>query len=623
MSNFLQPDEIKKTTLAEAEALCGRLRETIVETVSRNGGHLASSLGAVELCVALNRRFDFLKDDAVFFDVGHQAYAHKLLTGREESFVRLRQIDGCAGFPCPQESPADPVVAGHAGVALSQALGAAKALSLSGKPGRIIAVVGDGALGCGIFWEGLNNIRTGGERLIIILNDNQMSISPNCGALRRCLNRFIAGRFYNRVRRAIKGNPSSRLSRFREMLRRLEHTVKGFFMSSGVLFQEFGVRYFGPVDGNNLKELERALGNLPVGRPVLLHIVTRKGNGYEPAERQPETFHGISPFDRETGKTCELKRGNCERPSFSDAFGASLCALAEKHEEVVAISAAMIGGTGLADFAAKYPKRCFDVGIAEEHAVAFASGLACRGMRPFVALYSTFFQRALDNVFHDVCLNNLPVVFCIDRTGAVPDGPTHHGVFVMPFLRHLPNIEVLAPVDEQEMTLMLDYAWNRRQPKVLRYPRGKCSGILAENNVQPAPVVSGRVQVLRNAEEAGITIWSLGPELETAWKVAEQLEAGRPGLRVRIVNARFLKPFDADYARSIAHSFHVVIDDYSEGGLSDSLKLALAGIANCGQIMSFTWPDGQILPHGSISDMKKRFCLRPEDIVAEISGRYR
>ncbi|MBO7534774.1 MAG: 1-deoxy-D-xylulose-5-phosphate synthase, partial [Victivallales bacterium] len=512
MPSFPTHQELKNYSVDELRDLCAKLRQRILETTARQGGHLASSLGAVELTVALHKYFDFNGNDRLFLDVGHQSYAHKLLTGREESFEKLRSIDGCSGFTRPEESPADVVYAGHAGVAVSQALGAAEAKMLKNEKGRSIAVIGDGSLGCGIIWEALNNIPSSCTQLLIILNDNQMSISPNIGAFRKCLNRILSGRFYNRVRRAIRSR-GERFATFKRLLRRAEHTLKGFFMSDGVLFQELGLRYFGPIDGNDIGELCRILPKLPSDRPVLLHLLTVKGKGYKPAETKPDDFHGIAPFDIATGEP--LKKATC--PSFSDSFAQAVTSLAEEHPEVAVISPAMLQGTGFKEFVDKYPERCFDTGIAESHAIAFASGLASQGIRPIVAIYSTFLQRALDNVFHDVCLNNLPVIIGIDRAGAVPDGPTHHGLYSFSFLRQMPNLTILEPSCCKEMRSMLQYAWSLKSPVAICYPRAACPSEQTAS-MQP-PLELRKAWIMQDPPNANLTIWASGGEVARAFEL--------------------------------------------------------------------------------------------------------
>ena len=611
MPSFPTHQELKNYSVDELRDLCAKLRQRILETTARQGGHLASSLGAVELTVALHKYFDFNGNDRLFLDVGHQSYAHKLLTGREESFEKLRSINGCSGFTRPEESPADVVYAGHAGVAVSQALGAAEAKMLKNEKGRSIAVIGDGSLGCGIIWEALNNIPSSCKQLLIILNDNQMSISPNIGAFRKCLNRILSGRFYNRVRRAIRSR-GERFSGFKRLLRRAEHALKGLFMSDGVLFQELGLRYFGPIDGNDIGELCRILPKLPSDRPVLLHLLTVKGKGYKPAETKPDDYHGIAPFDIATGEP--LKKSTC--PSFSDSFAQAVTELAEQHPEVAVISPAMLQGTGFKQFVDKYPERCFDTGIAESHAIAFASGLASQGLRPVVAIYSTFLQRALDNVFHDVCLNNLPVIIGIDRAGAVPDGPTHHGLYSFSFLRQMPNLTILEPSCCKEMRSMLQYAWSLASPVAICYPRAACPSEQTAS-MQP-PLESRKAWIMQNPSDANLTIWASGGEVARTFELAKRLQDAKPSIRPRIVNPRFLLPFDDATAVELADTPQVILDDYSSDGLTHSVRNALSMAGKQAEILSFCWPDNAIVPHGSLSELREAYGLTLPQIAKKI-----
>ena len=611
MPSFPTHQELKNYSVDELRDLCAKLRQRILETTARQGGHLASSLGAVELTIALHKYFDFNGDDRLFLDVGHQSYAHKLLTGREESFEKLRSIDGCSGFTRPEESPADVVYAGHAGIAVSQALGAAEAKALKNEPGRSIAVIGDGSLGCGIIWEALNNIPSSCKQLLIILNDNQMSISPNIGAFRKCLNRILSGRFYNRVRRAIRSH-GERFATFKRLLRRAEHALKGLFMSDGVLFQELGLRYFGPIDGNDIDELCRILPKLPSDRPVLLHLLTVKGKGYKPAETKPDDFHGISPFDIATGEPLKKSCG----PSFSDSFAQAVTAMAEEHPELAVISPAMLQGTGFKNFIDKYPERCFDTGIAESHSIAFASGLASQGLRPVVAIYSTFLQRALDNVFHDVCLNNLPVIIGIDRTGAVPDGPTHHGLYSFSFLRQIPNLTILAPSCCSEMRSMLQYAWSLASPVAICYPRAACPS--EETASTPPSLESRQAWIMQNPSDANVTIWACGGEVARAFELVKLLQDAKPSIRPRIVNPRFLLPFDDATAVKLADTPQVILDDNSTDGLTHSVRKALSQANKQAEILSFCWPDHTIVPHGSLCELRKAYGLTLPQIANAI-----
>lgn len=595
-------------TPQELSRVAERLRAVILETVARQGGHLASNLGTVEICLALHTVFRIPEEACVFFDVGHQSYAHKLLTGREKAFADLRTAAGCSGFPNPAESPADPVVAGHAGVALSQALGHAQALQLQGREGLAIAVIGDGAMGCGIPWEAMNNLEAGGSRLVVILNDNQMSIAPNRGMLRRCLNRFIGGRFYNRVKRVLKrGLLAHEPGRAHRFWRRIETTVKNAILPPGTIFQELGFRYFGPFDGNRLDELVALFRRLPAidGQPVLLHVVTRKGAGCDFAEQNPSAYHGVGGFSLPDGALTAA-----EGHSFSAAFGEAMLDLAAEHPEVVALSAAMVDGTGLAEFANRFPTRIFDTGIAEGHTVAFASGLAQAGLRPVVALYATFLQRALDNLYHEVCLNRLPVIFAIDRAGVVTDGPTHHGIYDLGFLRQLPGLTLLEPADATELAAMLRFAYDLGAPVALRYPKAKC----VELNAPHPPLELGRARMLREPAAPAVAIWSCGAEAVTAWAVAERLEAARPQCAVALIDARFLKPFDAALARRFAAIPQFTIEDaVPDGGLFAALAESLADIPHA-PLRAFGWPADQVVPHGRTAELRAQFGLTPEAI---------
>ena len=597
---------------AELAQVAKRLRAVILETVARQGGHLASNLGTVELCLALHAVFRIPEEACVFFDVGHQAYAHKLLTGREKPFERLRAATGCSGFPNPAESPSDPVVAGHAGVALSQALGHAQALQLQGREGLVIAVIGDGAMGCGIPWEAMNNLEAGGSRLVVILNDNQMSIAPNCGMLRRCLNRFIGGRFYNRVKRVLKrGLGAHEPGRAHRFWRRIETTVKNAILPPGTIFQELGFRYFGPFDGNRLDDMVALFRRLPAigGQPVLLHVVTRKGAGCDFAEQNPSAYHGVGGFSLPDGA---LRHSGGR--TFSAAFGEAMVELATGHPEVVALSAAMVEGTGLAEFANRFPTRIFDTGIAEGHTVAFASGLAQGGQRPVVALYATFLQRALDNLYHDVCLNHLPVIFAIDRAGVVADGATHHGIYDLGFLRSLPGLTILAPADDAELSAMLRFAYELAAPVALRYPKAKCVELPAPH----PPLELGRARMLREPAAPAVAIWSCGAETATAWEVAERLEASRPQCAVALIDARFLKPFDAALARRFAAIPQFTIEDaVPAGGLFGALAESLAAVPHA-PLRGFGWPADQVVPHGSPSELRAQFGLTAEAIAEHI-----
>jgi 1-deoxy-D-xylulose-5-phosphate synthase len=533
--------DVKKLDPEELERLSYEIREEIISTVSRTGGHLASNLGVVELTVALHYVFDFPRDKLIW-DVGHQSYAHKLLTGRRDHFHTLRQYGGISGFPKRDESPFDAFDSGHSGTSISSALGMAEARRLRGIEGKVIAVIGDGSMTAGLSFEGLNQVGHIDRDLIVILNDNEMSISRNVGALSSYLNRLMTGQFVNRFRDEIKAFletlPGIGKSVFR-FAKQAEESLKGLLMP-GLLFEELGLKYVGPIDGHRLDYLIETFQNIKKWRgPILIHVVTKKGKGYLPAERNPAHFHGVSPFIVETGGPRNDTKNN--PPAFTEAFGETLCRLARENRRLIAITAAMQSGTGLERFAKDFPDRFYDIGIAEQHAVTFAAGLALEGMKPVVAIYSTFLQRAYDQILQDVCLQNLPVVFALDRGGIVgEDGPTHHGLFDFSYLRHIPNLIVMAPKDENEFQHMLKTAIDCPGPVAIRYPRGKGVGVKREATLKSIDI--GKGEVLREGEE--VLILALGSTVYPSVRAAERLE--KAGIRAAVINTRFLKPLDGE-----------------------------------------------------------------------------
>jgi len=604
------PDDLKRLAPGELKRLAGEIRAEIIDVVARNGGHLAPNMGVVELTIALHRVFDSPRDKLVW-DVGHQAYVHKLLTGRRERFRTLRQTDGCPGFLSRDESAHDAFGAGHAGTALSAALGLAAARDRQGGEGHVVAILGDGSLGCGISLEALNHVAETTRRLVIILNDNKMSISPNVGAMARYLSHIIAGRRYNQLKRRIRGMVRS-IPRVGDgiahAVARVEEAAKSM-LAPGVIFEELGIRYVGPIDGHDLPELLHALAGVrEFDQPAIVHVVTEKGRGYRHAVDQPERFHGLACFDPDSGKGVKPSEG----PTFSDAFGEAVCALAAAHPEVVAVTAAMRCGTGLSAFAERFPGRLYDVGIAEEHAVVFAAGLAAGGQRPVVAIYATFLQRALDCVFHDVCLQRLPVILCLDRAGVVEDGPTHHGIHDLGFLRGLPNLSVLAPRDGTELAMMLAAAYAQAAPVAIRYPRAAAPRGLPP----PSPLAWGRAEILRPGTD--LALWGMGAEAATALGVAEIL-AGR-GLQAAVVNPRFLQPLDAALLAEQAAAMPVVtIEDHqAEPGLGGAVAFALAGRPHR-SLRHFGW-GRDVVPHGQVEDLRARAGLTPEAIAVAIAA---
>lgn len=603
LEGIRSPSDVKALAADELPALAAEIRARIIDVVGRNGGHLASNLGAVELTIALHRVFDSPREP-LFFDVGHQCYTHKLLTGRAGRFDTLRRRGGIGGFPNPAESEHDPAVAGHSGSALSLALGVSAAREADGDPDKVVAVLGDASLGNGVTFEALNSAIRGGRNLIVILNDNRMSITPGVGALRRSLNRLITGRHYNRFRRTLKQILREHVRGFR-LLRGLKEWLKKLILPPGAWFGELGIRYFGPVDGHSISDLvdmlERVRG---LEGPILLHVVTEKGRGCGFASREPTRYHGVKGYSLPDGTLPESS------PGFSAAFGKALCALAEKHPEVAAVSAAMLPGTGLTEFARRFPERCYDVGIAEEHAAIFASGLALAGKRPVCALYSTFLQRALDCVYHDAALGKVPVIFAVDRAGVVADGPTHHGIYDPGFLRALPGLTVMSPATVDELAAMLDFAYDLNAPAVIRYSSGRG----ARSVVPETALESGRAQIVRMGDASAPVIWSLGAELDTALEAAD-LWKSRFGEACMVVNARFLKPFDAELARSSGARPVISIEDGACcGGLFSALAETLSDMPGT-RVLPFCWPD-EVLPQGGISGLREQFALSAEDIVS-------
>ena len=577
------------------------IRQRIVATVSRNGGHLASSLGAVEIACALAETFDPFKDRIVW-DVGHQAYAWKILTGRDGNFETLRKFGGIAPFPNPAESAADAAVAGHAGVALSVAEGFAAARDRLGSGEHVVAVVGDAAIANGVSFEAINSCAAACRKVIVVLNDNEMSISRPTGSLAKLFGRLITNVRYNRVKSAAENaGHRLRLTFLRGIYHRLESRIKGLFLGNR-FFEQFGLRYIGPVDGHDLAALKAAFTVAKEDkRSVLVHVVTRKGKGYRPAEADPTTWHGVGPFDAAAG-TLPVD----ETRSWSAAFGDAVAELARRDPRVVALTAGMRDGTGLRAFAAKFPDRFFDVGIAEEHLVAFAAGLAAGGLRPVVAVYSTFLQRAVDQVLHDVCLAGLPVVFCVDRAGVVgADGMTHQGIYDIALLKALPNLTICQPRDETDFRSLLDEALARPGPTVIRYPRGMVPGA---GCLVPCALCAGLSEAIANpqAPSAKIAIWATGDQLAKANAVA-----GRIGAEV--VFARYLKPYDAELlARQRAAGMKIVSIENGAvtGGFGESI----------GADLRFGWPDEPI-PHGTVAELEKRCRLDIGSIADECSRR--
>ena len=610
LDRIKSPRDLKQLDSEERERLASEIRVELLDVISRNGGHLAPNLGVVELTIALHTAFD-MPEDKIIWDVSHQGYAHKLLTGRKDFFRTLRQDDGCCGFLTRDESEYDAFGAGHAGTAISAALGFAVARDARNGKEKIVAVVGDGSLNCGITLEGLNNVSGTTRDFIVVLNDNNMSISKNVGAMAQYLNRIITGKGYNRfkifMRELVLKIPVFG-ERTAKRIHRLIEATKSIFVH-GVIFEELGLRYIGPVDGHNTEELIRVMEVVKgFDQPALVHVVTEKGHGYKFAEDSPERFHGLSCFDPDTGASMNPK----EAATFSSVFGDTACELAEKEEKIVTITAAMSCGTGLSGFAERFPKRFFDVGIAEEHAVVFAAGLAAQGFKPIVAMYATFMQRSLDYVLHDICLQNLPVILCLDRAGIVDDGPTHHGIYDLAFFMSLPNMVVMQPRNGDELRAMLHKACTMNCPVTIRYPRAACGTYTPDS--APGNIETGKAEVLKKGSD--IAIWALGRECSTAVAVSEMLD--KEGFSSTVVNTRFMKPLDFSLLEEQARSMPLVTieDSVIFGGLAAAVDQILADKTHK-KLMHFGWKD-QIIPHGTVAGIRKKFNLTPEKIAAEI-----
>lgn len=546
----------------ELKTLATSIRKRIIEVVSRNGGHLASSLGVVELTIALHKIFD-TPSDRIIWDVGHQAYAHKLLTGRNDRFETLRRRDGLSGFPKRTESPYDTFDTGHSSTSISAATGMIEARDMLGERYKVIAVIGDGAMTSGLAFEGLNHAGQLKKDLIVVLNDNEMSISENVGALSSYLNRILTGetfrKFRTQSRQIIESIPKlgEQFARFAE---RAEEGIKGMFLP-GVLFEELGFTYVGPIEGHNLLALTETFKNIKTAKgPILVHVITKKGMGYEHSEQNPSAFHGIGPFETVTGEPLS------SAVSYGDVMGSTLCEYARSDSRIGAITAAMKEGTGLGRFAAEFPDRFFDVGIAEPHAVTFAAGMAASGAKPVVAIYSTFLQRGYDEIIHDVCLQGLPVIFAIDRAGVVgEDGPTHHGVFDLSYLRHIPNLVVMAPKDANELKRMLWLALRHKGPVAIRYPRGKA--------IELAPAVDfkiGEAELI--GEGADIAIIAIGSTVGPAMDATKTLKAD--GIGATVVNLRTLKPMDTEKILDTAKRFKHILtveENALQGGMGSAV----------------------------------------------------
>jgi 1-deoxy-D-xylulose-5-phosphate synthase len=609
------PADLRPLGPADLQRLAGELRRAIIETCAKNGGHLAPSLGVVELTIALHRVFKSPEDKLVW-DVGHQAYAHKLICGRRERFSTLRTLDGISGFPKRAESPHDAFDVGHSSTSISAATGMAVGRDLRGGKNKVVAIIGDGSMTGGIAFEGLNHAGHLNKDLVVILNDNEMSIAENVGALSNFLSRTITSEFVHRMKKDVEGFLESLDGIGRSALqvaKRAEESLKGLF-TPGMLFEAFGFEYIGPIDGHNLPLLEETLEKVRrFDDAVLVHVITKKGKGYAPAEQNPSLFHGVGPFDIETGKVLKGKGGAA---SYTAVFGSTIVKLANDDDRITAITAAMPDGTGLTAFAKEFPDRFFDVGIAEQHGVTFAAGLAASGLRPVFAVYSSFLQRAYDQVFHDVCLQNLPVVFALDRAGVVgSDGPTHHGLFDLSFLRHLPNLVVMAPKDENEFQHMLASAIEFGCPVAVRYPRGNGVGVPMDQVLKP--LVLGKGELVRDGEAAAIIAY--GSTVYPALAAAEELAA--EGRSIAVVNARFVKPLDRELILGLTTKhcrLFTVEENVLQGGFGSAVLELLQeeGITGV-TVVRLGYPD-RFVEQGEQPQLHARYGLDAAGIASSV-----
>ena len=617
LDSITDPSALKALDSSELTRLAAEIRETLVETVAATGGHLAPNLGVVELTLGLHRALD-CPTDKIVWDVGHQAYVHKLITGRRERFDTLRTYGGVCGFPKRSESPFDVHDAGHASNSISVALGLAAARDLRGGDESIVAVIGDGSLTGGMAFEALDHAGHLGSRLIILLNDNEMSIAPNVGALSSYLARVRLDRRYRRLRDDVE-SALARTKLGAAMVAAGEaakESVKQLLVP-GMLFEELGIKYVGPIDGHDIAQVQNAVTWAKTADgPVLIHAVTRKGMGYSHAEDRPDTFHGISPFSVETGKV----NGSGEGPlSYTETFGMALVAEAEADERIVAITAAMPAGTGLTRFAERFGDRFFDVGIAEQHAVGLAAGLAHGGQIPVVAIYSTFLQRAYDQVIMDAALQNLHIVFCIDRAGLVgEDGPTHHGVFDLTYLRAVPNLMIMSPADEAELVNMLHTALEADGPVAIRYPRGAGRGVVLP--AEPVTLEAGRSEVRRQGSD--VAILAIGRMVEVAERAAEALSA--EGVEARVVNMRWVKPMDLEaVSAAMGTSLVVTIEENTGlGGFGAGVLEALADLGAETPVLRLAIADC-FVTHGHMSRLLADVGLTPESVATAVLGRLR
>ena len=610
------PEDIKKLTGKELDILRQEIRDFLIGKISRTGGHLASNLGVVELTMAIYLVFDLPKDK-IIWDVGHQSYTHKILSGRKGEFDDLRQYGGMSGFPKRKESPCDAFDTGHSSTSISAGLGLAQARDVSGQDHFVVSVIGDGALTGGLAYEALNNAARMKKNFIIILNDNNMSISENVGGMSRYLNGIRTGDGYLDLKKYVT-NVLSRIPVIGdELIDKISRTKNGIkqLLIPGMLFENMGITYLGPVDGHDVKALARALIEAKkLDHAVLVHVITKKGKGYEPAEKNPSRFHGVEPFDVLTGESKKEKKN----PSYTDVFSKTICQLAEKDPKITAVTAAMPDGTGLKRFSRLYPDRFFDVGIAEEHAVTSAAGMAAGGLKPVVAVYSSFLQRGFDQILHDVCIQNLPVVFAVDRAGLVgSDGETHQGIFDLSFLSAIPNMSIFAPKNLWELKAGLEFAVSFGGPFAIRYPRGEAYRGLKEFN---APVEYGRGEMLY--EEKDIALLAVGSMVSTGEHVREKLKS--EGWSCTLANGRFVKPFDEELVDRLAKNHWLIVtmeENVLQGGYGLMVTRYIHEHYPHVKVMNIAIPDGYV-EHGNVSLLRKGLGIDSDSVIWRMKKEY-
>ena len=611
------PADVKALTEEQLVQLAGEIRQLIIEVTSKNGGHLAPNLGVVELSLALHKVFSTPKDKIVY-DVGHQAYIHKIVTGRRDMFHTLRQYGGLSGFPKRSESEHDAFGVGHSSTSISAALGMAVARDVKGEDYDVVAVIGDGSMTGGMAFEALNNAGDLRKRMIVVLNDNEMSISKNVGAMSEYLYQLRTGETYNRIKHDLEGwlGNVDFGGDVLKVLRRIKGSVKNLMLPT-CIFEELGFTYLGPIDGHDIHSLIEVLEAAKnLDEPVLIHVITKKGKGYAPAEESPNKFHGTGPFEVATGK----KIANPNAPiTYTEVFGNTVIELAKEDENIVAITAAMPDGTGLTPFSKEFPKRFFDVGIAEQHAVTAAAGMAAAGLNPVVAIYSTFMQRAYDSVMHDICMQNLHVSLCLDRAGLVgDDGFTHHGVFDYAYLRSMPNMTIMAPKDEDELRHMLKTAVGMNGPVAVRYPRGSGVGVALSDSLNTLPI--GKAEVLR--EGSDVSLWAIGTMVESAMKLAEKL--AEQGINAGVVNMRFAKPIDKELLLAHAEKYKNIVtleEGCLRGGVGSAVLEALneARLLGTCKVLNFGIPDEFIL-HGDKQRLFQDIGLDVETMAGKVTA---